>query len=125
MADMHERRNSPRCNAVANQSQIQFPAADGAQRVKAELINLSREGALLVVESPAPCDKSVWVRIDEPVQTDWVRAVTVRLGRNREIALRFPVACPDDLFAAGTVGIAVLSSCYVETKSENLGDEKL
>ena len=109
MSHPSERRASPRCAAVTNQSRLEFAVPDGRQRVEARLMNLSRDGALIVAEKAPPYEPPIWLRIESPVKTDWVEAKIVRIGQNREIALKFPRRCPDDLLLAGTIGIDVRS----------------
>jgi hypothetical protein len=104
-----ERRDSPRCDAVENQSCLEFAVSDGRQRVEARLINISRGGALLVTENRPPREAPVWMRIERPVKTDWAEATTVRIGQNQEIGIQFPRGCPDDLLLAGTIGIDLIS----------------
>jgi PilZ domain len=105
----HERRDSPRCDAVQNQSRLEFAVSEGRRRVEARLVNISRGGALLVSDNRPPRESHVWMRIESPVKTDWAEAMTVRLGQNQEIGIQFPRGCPDDLLLAGTVGIDLIS----------------
>ncbi len=109
MPHPRERRASPRCNAVQNQSRIEFPAPQAWRSIEARLVNISRGGALVDVENPPPIGTSVFLRIEHPVKTDWVSAAIVRLVQDRKIALNSPQSCPDDLFLAGTIGIDVMS----------------
>ena len=82
---------------------------EGRRRVDARLVNISRGGALLVTENRPPHEAAVWMRIESPVKTDWAEAMTVRLGQDREVGIKFPRGCPDDLLLAGTVGIDLIS----------------
>jgi PilZ domain len=104
-----ERRSSPRCAAVKNQSRLEFAVPAGRRRTDARLVNISRDGALVVAENPPPDEAPVWLRVESPVRTDWVEAMIVRIGQDREIALQFPLGCPDDLLLASTVGIDLTS----------------
>jgi PilZ domain len=104
-----ERRDSPRCGAVKNQSRLEFAVSEGRLRVEARLVNISRGGALLVAENPPPRQAPVWMRIESPVKTDWAEAMTVRIGQDQQVAVQFPRGCPDDLLLAGTVGIDLIS----------------
>ena len=109
MSQTPERRDSPRCNAVQNQSRLEFAVFEGRRRVEARLVNISRGGALLVSDNRPPREVPVWMRIESPVKTDWAEAMTVRLGQNQEIGVQFPRGCPDDLLLAGTIGIDLIS----------------
>jgi hypothetical protein len=100
-----ERRASTRCDVVKNRSSIQFEVPEGRRRVGATLINISRNGALVLAEKPMLRAAPLSIRIDSPVRTDWVDAKVVRFNPNREIGLHFPQGCPDDLLLAATVGI--------------------
>ena len=100
-----ERRASPRCDVVKNRSSVQFEAPEGRCRIGATLVNISRNGALLLAEKPMLRAAPLSIRIESPVRTDWVNANVARFNPNREIGLHFPQGCPDDLLLAGTVGI--------------------
>jgi hypothetical protein len=104
-----ERRDSPRCNAVENQSRLEFAVYEGRRRVEARLVNISRGGALLIADNHPPREAPVWMRIESPVKTDWAEAMMVRHGQNQEIGVQFPRGCPDDLLLAGTIGIDLIS----------------
>jgi hypothetical protein len=101
----NERRASPRCDVVKNRASVQFEAPEGRRRIGATLLNISRNGALVLAEKPMLRAAPLSIRIESPVRTDWVNAKFVRFDANREIALHFPQGCPDDLLLAGTVGI--------------------
>jgi PilZ domain len=109
VSQSHERRDSPRCSVVENQSRLEFAVPEGRRRVEAKMVNISRGGALLVTGNPPACDAPVWLRLESPVKTDWAEATTVRHGRNEEVGVRFPQGCPDDLLLAGTIGIDLVS----------------
>jgi PilZ domain len=107
-----ERRASPRCDAVENRSRLQFAGPEGRGRLDARLVNISRDGALVISKDFPPQDAPLWLRVESPVKTDWVEATIVRRGRNQELALRFPRRCPDDLLLAGTIGIDLTSMIF-------------
>ena len=109
MSRPSERRASPRCDAVKNQSRLEIAVPGGWRRTEAQIVNISRDGALIVAENPPADESPVWLRVESPVKTDWAEATIVRLGRHREIALQFPQGCPDDLLLAGTLGIDLTS----------------
>ena len=54
MSKHHERRASPRCDAMKNQSRLEFILPSGRRRVEARLINISRDGALIVADESPP-----------------------------------------------------------------------
>jgi PilZ domain len=100
-----ERRASPRCDAVKNRSSIELEAPLGLQRIGATLVNLSRHGAKVAIDTPLYEAVPISLRIESPVKTDWVDARIVRIDPDRTIGLHFDGGCPDDLLLAGTVGI--------------------
>ena len=104
-----ERRESRRCDVVNNRSSIHFEALEGRRRIGAKLLNISRDGALVLAEKAMVRAVPLSIRIDSPVRTGWVDAKVVRFGSNREIAVHFPMGCPDDLLLAGMVGIDLAS----------------
>ena len=104
-----ERRTSPRCDAVENRTRMEFATPKGMQRRKAKIVNISRDGALIVTENPPPHATPILLRIESPVKTDWVNAIVVRLDQDRQIGLKFTRGCADDLLLAGTVGIDLAS----------------
>jgi PilZ domain len=107
---------------VTNQFRLEFFLPSGRQRVDARLINISREGALIIAQELLPCDDSFRLRMESPVKTDWAEAVTVRVGRDRDIAIKFPGLCPDDLLLAATVGIDLSRLFREGDRPETLDD---
>jgi hypothetical protein len=100
-----DRRASTRCDVVKNRSSVQFEAPEGLRTIEATLINISRDGALLLAQKPMLRAAPLSLRIQSPVRTNWVDAKVVRFNSNREIGLHFPKGCPDDLLLAATAGI--------------------
>jgi PilZ domain len=100
-----ERRSSPRCDAVRNRSSVELETPEGRQRIGATLVNLSRHGALIAIETTLHEAVPISLRIERPVKTDWVDARIVRVDPDRTIGVHFDDGCPDDLLLAGTVGI--------------------
>ncbi len=112
MARSPERRASPRCNAVQNQSRIELPVSQGRRTVEARLVNISRHGALIVADN-LPCDATqIRLRVVTPVKSDWVEARIVRRSENHEIGLKFPRRCPVDLLVAASVGTDLTSMFF-------------
>ena len=106
MTALKERRISPRLDAVRkNRSRIESGSPSGPSRATAILINISREGALIVAdETPQPY-QTIWLRMEEPAKTDWIAAVALRCGDAGKVGLRFVDRCPDDWLLAATLGI--------------------
>jgi hypothetical protein len=90
---------------MKNQACLEFVSETGRRKVGARLVNISRAGALTVTEETPALHESLWLRIEYPVKTDWIGAVTIRLGQYREVAVRFEKSCPDDFLLAAILGI--------------------
>jgi hypothetical protein len=86
------------------------------------LINISRDGALIVAREPPGVDQHFRIRMESPLKTDWADAVTVRVGRDRDVAIEFPGRCPDDLLLAATVGIDLSHLFREGDRPETLDD---
>src|SRR5262249_23752700 len=74
------------------------------RRAKAMLVDISRDGALLLTDEVPPAGV-LWMRMESPARTDWVAAVPIRQGPSRRVAVRFPRPCEDDLLLAATLGL--------------------
>jgi hypothetical protein len=105
MPTPQERRISPRLPAVKNRSLLEFGMPPDRRRVAATLLDISREGALIVAEEPPALHETIWVRMEVPAKTDWIAAVPVRLGGSNRVGIRFVDSCPDDLLLAAMLGI--------------------
>lgn len=81
----------------------------GEQRnTTAEIVNLSMTGALIkVVAAPAP-DQPVWLRLEEPQNSDWFEANIIEVHKRRWrktfVRLAFKNSCPYDVFTAALKG---------------------
>jgi PilZ domain len=104
MFDRLDRRTSPRWIAVANEITLELQTRTGNQRAKARLVNISREGALLLTDDVPPAG-TLWMRMESPARTDWVAAVPIRHGPSRQVAVRFLRPCEDDLLLAAMLGL--------------------
>lgn len=104
MLDPLDRRCSPRWNAVKNEMVLDLTARAGNRRAKARLVNISREGALLSVDEVPPIG-ALWMRMESPARTDWIRVEAVRIDRPGQVAVRFPRPCDDDLLLAAMLGL--------------------
>jgi hypothetical protein len=104
MSDRLDGRLSPRWIAVPNEITLELQAGTGSRRVKARLVNISREGALLQSDEVPPAG-SLWMRMESPARTEWVAVVPVRRGPERQVAVRFSRPCEDDFLLAATLGL--------------------
>jgi hypothetical protein len=105
-----DRRVSPRWVAVKNQSTLELQGEDGNRRVKATLVNISRDGALIVADEMPPPRGSFWFRMESPAKTDWIGVEPVRHEGSRRMGLRFVRPCPDDFLLAAMLGVDLVLS---------------
>jgi PilZ domain len=105
MPALLDRRVSPRWVAVKNQSVLELQGADGRRRVKVTLVDVSRDGALVVADEPPPLRGPLWLRMEDPAKTDWVRVEPVRRDDSGRLGLRFVHPCPDDFLLAAMLGV--------------------
>jgi PilZ domain len=105
MSDRCDRRVSPRWTAVPNESTLELHTGDGFRRVKARLVNISREGALLITDEASRPSGLLWIRMESPAKTDWVGAIPTRFDESRRLAVRFTTPCEDDFLLAGMLGL--------------------
>src|SRR4051812_24071006 len=102
-----DRRASFRHKAIANRAWIEWLEWGEQRRSAARLVDISGGGAMLLADQPPPLSQTVWIRIDEPTETDEVQATIVRHGASNRVGLSFvaPGTGAYDLFLAATLGI--------------------
>jgi len=122
MSHAPERRISPRLAAKENRSLLEFGTPSGRQRVPATLLDISREGALIVAEEAPALHGTGWVRMDHPARTDWIAAVAVRHGEANWIGIRFVHPCPDDFLMAALLGIDLGPTLLGGPRSQSVDD---
>jgi hypothetical protein len=122
MPDLQECRISPRLAAVKNRSRLEFGMPPDHRTVAATLVNISREGALIVAQEPPALHEGTWVRMEVPAKTDWIAAVPVRLGELNEVGIRFVDPCPDDLLLAAMLGIDLGPTILKGPRPESVDD---
>jgi hypothetical protein len=96
---------SPRWVAVKNTAALEFESGAGVRRMSGQLANISRDGALIATEEASRPHGLLWIRMNDPVKTDWIEAVAVRCDQSHQIGLRFCSPCPDDFLLAAMLGI--------------------
>jgi hypothetical protein len=104
MSDRLDRRISPRWIAVPNEITLELQTRTGSRRAKARLVNISREGALLLTDEVPPAGV-LWMRMESPARTDWIAAVPIRHDPSRQVAVRFHRPCEDDVLLAAMLGL--------------------
>jgi hypothetical protein len=107
MSQVQERRISPRLAAIKNRSRIEFGVPSGRRQVAARVVDVSREGALIIAAEPPPLHQRSLIRMEEPAKTDWIAAVVVRLGDANSVGVRFVDPSPDDFLLAALVGVDI------------------
>ena len=122
MPNLQERRISPRQAAVKNRSRLEFGTAPDCRRVAATLVNISREGPGRRPGATRGLHETTWVRMESPAKTDWIAAVSVRLGDSDEVGIRFVDPCPDDLLLAAMLGIDLGPTILGGPRPESVDD---
>jgi hypothetical protein len=122
MAVLVERRISPRCDAVQNQSALEFYRSGRSCRARATLLNISREGALISTEETLPLGMSLHFRIESPAKTDWIGVVSVRHDQPHQFGVRFALPCLDDLILAAILGIDLGATVLAGGRPQTFAD---
>jgi hypothetical protein len=99
-----DRRASIRHPTVNNASCLEWWDGTTLYRSKSRLLDISDSGASLVTDSLPPSDRSIWLRLEQPVRTHWVTATVVWYGADGNVGVSFGQTCPF-FFAAATLGI--------------------
>lgn len=68
------------------------------------LLDISHGGASLMTECLPPLDRPIWLRLEEPAQTDWVTARVVWHDAEGKVGVNFRQTCPF-FFNAATLGL--------------------
>ncbi len=122
MPALIDRRISPRWAAVKNQSTLELQGADGHRRVKATLVNISRDGALIVTDEKLSLQGSLWFRMEVPAKTDWIAVEPVRHDESQRMGLRFVRPCPDDFLLAAMLGVDLVLTIFEDGRPLSLDD---
>jgi hypothetical protein len=101
MSSLPDRRQTPRHRAIENRGRLEWPG--GASEV--QVLNISGGGALLMANLQPPADQALSLRLESPVETDWVPARVVRYDGAHALELAFNGRRPEDLILAVTLGI--------------------
>jgi hypothetical protein len=88
-----DRRATPRHPAVGNHAFLVWLVRAEVRRFWARLLNGSCEGALLATERPLPPDQPIWLRLEEPTESDWVSAKVVRHDVRGNVGVSFRQSC--------------------------------
>jgi hypothetical protein len=99
-----DQRSGERLPAVRNRTRLEWWTKQKPHETSARLVNISEGGALLVAEEAPPLKQDVWLRLEEPTPTDWIKATVLRRGEPDETVLSFPEGCPYDFYMAAVFG---------------------
>lgn len=104
-----ERRRHTRYPARGSRACVEWWEEGSTRASVGQLKDISQGGAAFVAEGRPPDRQVVWVRLEEPVRSDWVQARVARID-GAEAGLEFAGECPFDFFHAASLGID-LSGC--------------
>jgi hypothetical protein len=76
----------------------------GIHHRPAQLLNISRSGALVRSDALPREGRDAWLRLEEPAATAWVKATVVRHAGDREIGLAFIEQFPEGFLLAPQPG---------------------
>lgn len=99
-----ERRTSPRHTTVNHQTSVQLMDWTGRRITRASLVDISTDGALILTDQTPGLNRPVRVRFDNAMELGWMVAIPVRLGRSKEVGIRFTHPCPLDFLWAARRG---------------------
>ncbi|WP_158633496.1 PilZ domain-containing protein [Tautonia sociabilis] len=100
-----ERRAFPRQPARPNRSILEWWDGEVTRSSPGRLLNISPAGALVRLEGPPTINQQVWIRMEQPARTPWIRGRVVHQGEDR-VGLWFLEPCPSDFLEAALQGIA-------------------
>ena len=76
----------------------------GHRGTRVILLKIWSEGALILTEEEPILGRPMWIRLEGPVRSDWLRAIPVRYGKSPEVEVRFSQPCPRVFLWAATQG---------------------
>ena len=68
----------------------------GKRFTRAKLLNISTDGALILTDKEPALYQPLWVRLENATEIALIDAEPVRVGRYKEIGIRFTRQCPSD-----------------------------
>jgi hypothetical protein len=107
---VEERRSETRHHHVECLAWLGWKTWRGFRTRDAVLINISRGGARIFLDSPPPSGRPVWVFLETPSQNTIVKARVLDLQTTRqgqcEVRVEFSEPCPYAFFEAAVCGLA-------------------
>lgn len=101
--DGGDRRSERRYPALDNTAHARWSHAGQDCTTAAQLMDVSRDGLLVLVDDEPPAGASVQIRLEEPIRTAWVEAVVTEVRRMKQgpcqLRLAFATAPPAGFLA--------------------------
>ena len=99
-----ERRRSPRYATVTNAAFLAWPERVPKFLSPGRLLNISSMGAFVLADGVPLEGHAVWLRLEAPEPTGWVKVRVVRRAGFRKVGLDFLEHCPHHFLNAATQG---------------------
>ena len=101
---IQEQRSSQRYLAASGRSWLGWHEKGSFHQTAAWILNISASGCLVAADEPAPADRSLWLRLDNPAVPGWaeVRVIGQQTSNVGILASRlvFRGTCPYELMKA-------------------------
>src|SRR5947209_3716545 len=109
-----DRRRSPRVPPTEQRLWLGWRKERDFFVIRADLMNISQGGALLLVEEPPQKGQPVWLRLEGPTPIEDVSAVVIetsRIGRGEHgVRISFREPFPPEFYHAAIEGLHVLQA---------------
>jgi hypothetical protein len=113
-----ERRAWPRYRALPNTLSVEHGAQAQLVRSPARLFDVSRGGASFRIKCMPPPGRPLWLRLQEPVRTDWATARVVWFDSDNRVGVELQHACPF-LLDAATLGVNLAARVFEAYQEED------
>ena len=88
-----ERRSCPRFPTVENRVAVVITQDGQSRLARASLINISRTGALLYMHDKVAPNAIVYMRLEYPIKTNWIKGQVIRRRRGGQVGIQFRRPC--------------------------------
>ncbi len=113
-AERWERRGAPRQSPSESKLWVGWPKDSTFFVTGAGLINISRTGALLVLETSPQKDQAVWLRLEGPAPIEDVQGIVVETieisEHEHEVRIAFREPYPQEFYLAAVNGLPAILS---------------
>src|SRR5205814_1300295 len=99
-----DRRTSPRQPAVENSLCVEWWEGAKLCQTWGRLLDVGCGGASLAAPCPLPAGRPIWVRLEEPAETDWAMATVVHQDPTGRAGVGFREPCSVFFLHAATLG---------------------